>query len=66
MQPLIGYLLKKFPRLSETFILGELLQQGALGTGLHVLSRRTPDDEPRHPALARLRAAVRLWGVARR
>ncbi len=60
MQPLIGYLLKKFPRLSETFILGELLQQEALGTRLHVLSRRTPDDEPRHPALERLLAEVEL------
>ena len=60
MQPLIGYLLKKFPRLSETFILGELLQQEALGARLHVFSRRTPDDEPRHPALEGLRAEVEL------
>jgi glycosyltransferase involved in cell wall biosynthesis len=60
MQPLIGYLLKKFPRLSETFILGELLQQEALGAQLRVFSRRTPDDEPRHPALEGMKAEVEL------
>ncbi len=54
----IAYLLKKFPRLSETFVLGEILRQENLGQDLHVFSRRAPDDEPRHPELARLRATV--------
>jgi len=54
----LAYLLKKFPRLSETFILNELLAQERLGRELHILSRRTPDDEPRHPELARLRAPI--------
>ena len=54
----LGYLLKKFPRLSETFILNELLAQERLGRRLHVISRRPPDDEPRHAELARLRATV--------
>ncbi|HZJ69554.1 MAG TPA: glycosyltransferase, partial [Planctomycetota bacterium] len=56
--PRLAYLLKKFPRLSETFILNELLGQESLGADLHVFSRRLPDDEPRHPQLARLRAPV--------
>lgn len=56
-RPRLAYLLKKFPRLSETFVLGELLGQERLGAELHVFSRRPPDDEPRHPELARLRAA---------
>jgi colanic acid/amylovoran biosynthesis glycosyltransferase len=56
----VGYLLKKFPRLSETFVLGELLAQESRGTQVHVFSRRPPDDEPRHPELARLRAAVEI------
>ena len=55
---MIGYLLKKFPRLSETFVLNELLQQEALGSKLHIFSRRTPDDEPRHPQLKDLRAEI--------
>ena len=52
----VGYLLKKFPRLSETFVLGEILAQEQLGTEVHVFSRRQADDEPRHPELGRLRA----------
>jgi len=59
-QPRLAYLLKKFPRLSETFILNELLAQERRGRELHVLSRRTPDDEPRHPELARLKAQVEV------
>ncbi len=58
--PKIAYLLKKFPRLSETFVLNEILAQEALGREIHVFSRRPPDDEPRHAELARLRAAVEL------
>ncbi len=56
--PSLAYLLKKFPRLSETFILNELLAQERLGREIHVFSRRPPDDEPRHPELASLRATV--------
>ncbi|MEQ1891256.1 MAG: glycosyltransferase [Planctomycetota bacterium] len=58
MSARIAYLLKKFPRLSETFILNELLAQERLGRELHIFSRRAPDNEPRHPELARLRATV--------
>jgi len=54
----LAYLLKKFPRLSETFILNELLGQEEIGRELTVFSRRAPDDEPRHPQLARLKATV--------
>lgn len=54
----VAYLLKKFPRLSETFVLGEILTQESLGTDVHVFSRREPDDEPRHPQLEDLRATV--------
>lgn len=63
--PKVGYLLKKFPRLSETFVLNEILHQEALGTPLHVFSRRTPDAEPRHPELARLRAPVEVLDTER-
>ncbi|MBK7877356.1 MAG: glycosyltransferase [Planctomycetes bacterium] len=59
----VAYLLKKFPRLSETFILNELLGQERAGRELRVFSRRTPDPEPRHPELARLKAPVELVSV---
>ena len=52
----LAYLVKKFPRLSETFVLGEILGQEALGTDVHVFSRRAADDELRHPQFERLRA----------
>lgn len=54
----LAYLLKKFPRLSETFVLNEILGQERLGSDVHVFSRRSPDDEPAHPQLANLRATV--------
>ena len=60
MSARVAYLLKKFPRLSETFVLGEMLAQEALGTEVYVFSRRAPDDEPRHAELERLRAPVEL------
>lgn len=60
MSAQIAYLLKKFPRLSETFVLGEILQQEALGRRVHVFSRREPDDEPRHPQLSNLAAQIEV------
>lgn len=54
----IGYVLKRFPRFSETFILNELLAHQAQGTEVHVFSLLTPPIEPRHARLADLRAPV--------
>lgn len=54
----LAYLLKKFPRTSETFILNELLGLETQGMDVRVFSRREPDDEPRHPELARLKAEI--------
>jgi colanic acid/amylovoran biosynthesis glycosyltransferase len=61
----IGYVLKRFPRFSETFILNELLALQALGVETHVFSLLTPPDEPRHARLADLRAPVTYLGKAR-
>lgn len=55
----VGYVLKKFPRLSETFILTELLALEERGVPLVIYSLRTPDDPRFHPELAKLRAEVR-------
>jgi colanic acid/amylovoran biosynthesis glycosyltransferase len=54
----VGYVLKRFPRFSETFILNELLALEALGVECHVFSLLTPPEEPRHARLANLRAPV--------
>lgn len=61
----IAYLLKKFPRLSETFVLNEILAQEALGTQIEVLARRPHDPEPLHPQFARLQASIREIDSAR-
>jgi glycosyltransferase involved in cell wall biosynthesis len=54
----IGYVLKRFPRFSETFILNELLALQQLGVKCHVFSLLTPPEEPRHARLSQLRAPV--------
>ncbi len=54
----IGYVLKRFPRFSETFILNELLAHEAAGAEAHVFSLLQPPDEPRHARLADLKAEV--------
>lgn len=54
----IGYVLKRFPRFSETFILNELLALEAQGATPHVFSLLTPPDEPRHARLRDLNAPV--------
>ena len=53
-----GYVLKMFPRFSETFILSEILELERRGRALHVLSLRRPDDGRFHGDVARVRAAV--------
>ena len=58
----IGYVLKKFPRLSETFVLSELLAIEAQGAAVTVLSLRRPDDARFHGELAELDAEVRYIG----
>jgi colanic acid/amylovoran biosynthesis glycosyltransferase len=59
LKPLrVGYVLKRFPRFSETFILNELLALQEIGVDLHIFSLLTPPDEPRHARLAQLRAPV--------
>lgn len=54
----IAYILKRFPRFSETFILNELLAHEAAGASTHVYSLLSPPDEPRHARLSQLKAQV--------
>lgn len=54
----IGYVLKRFPRLSETFILNELLQLERMGVHVDVFSLLRPPAEPRHALLKELQARV--------
>jgi len=54
----IGYVLKQFPRLSETFILTEILELERLGCEVTIFSRHRPDQEVPHAALKNLKADV--------
>jgi glycosyltransferase involved in cell wall biosynthesis len=57
-EPVTAYVLKMYPRFSETFILGELLARERAGERLEVISLRQPVDGRFHAALAQLRAPV--------
>ena len=56
--PTIGFVLKGYPRLSETFITQEILALEARGLRLHLVSLRHPTDASVHPVHARVRAPV--------
>jgi glycosyltransferase involved in cell wall biosynthesis len=57
-RPLIGYLMKTYPKLSETFILNEILELERQGVRLHLFSlRRSPEDKV-HPDVAQVKAQV--------
>ncbi len=57
----VAYLVKTFPRLSETFILNEILGVEDLGLELEIFSLRKlpPASEPVHPDVAKIKAPVR-------
>lgn len=54
----VAYLLKTFPRLSETFILNEILGLERLGIDIQIFSLKKPEDGPVHPAVAQVKATV--------
>src|SRR5215472_6493901 len=57
----VAYLVKTFPRLSETFILNEILGVEKLGLELTIFSLRKlpPEAEPVHPDVASVKGPVR-------
>lgn len=65
MQRAIGYVVKRFPRLSQTFVLRELLEQQRVGVPLTVFSYRPPQAEDRHEDYDELGAEVVVLGDER-
>jgi len=53
-----GYILKMFPRFSETFILTEILELENRGHGVAVLSLKKPDDGRFHAEQSQVKAKV--------
>jgi glycosyltransferase involved in cell wall biosynthesis len=56
--PKIGYVAKMYPRLSETFILNEMLELERQGTELSVFSIKKPNEGRFHPQTSDLKAEV--------
>ncbi len=54
----IAYVVKRFPRFSETFIVNELLALQAQGHHVEVFSLLPPSDEPRHAIVEQLKCPV--------
>jgi len=54
----IGLLVKMFPKLSETFVLEEVLGLERLGVPLRLYTLAAPSDDVAHPAVAQVRAPV--------
>jgi glycosyltransferase involved in cell wall biosynthesis len=54
----LGLLVKMFPKLSETFVLEEVLGLERLGVPLRLYTLAVPTDAMEHPAVARVRAPV--------
>lgn len=56
--PSIAYILKMYPRFSETFILSEILELERQGVRMHIFSLKQPDDGIFHADVARVQAPV--------
>ena len=54
----IGMVLKGYPRLSESFILREILMLEGLGVDLHIFALRDPREPTVHERVAQVRARV--------
>ena len=54
----VGYFVRMYPRLSETFILNEILELERQGVEVVVFSQMKPDDGRFHPQVSRVKAPV--------
>lgn len=57
-QATIGYLLKGYPRLSETFILNEIFQLEQSGLQLEIFALRNPQESHVHETVKKIKAPV--------
>ena len=56
--PRIAYIVKRYPRFSETFIVNEILAHEAAGHAIEIFSLYSPSDTHFQDAIARVRAPV--------
>ena len=58
VRPVLGMVLKGYPRISETFISNEILLLEQLGFAVHIFSMRPGREGFTHASIARIRARV--------
>ncbi len=61
----VGYVVGTWPRLSESFILNEILALERHGVLLRIFSVKNPKDEPVHAKVAQVRAEVTYLSLGR-
>lgn len=54
----VAYIVKAWPRLSETFVLNEIISLEQRGLRIHIFSVREPDPGPSHSKISQVRAKV--------
>jgi glycosyltransferase involved in cell wall biosynthesis len=64
--PTVGYVVSTWPRLSQTFVLREILAVERRGVPVRIFSTKDPDGEPSHGDLAQVRAGVTYLSLRRR
>jgi glycosyltransferase involved in cell wall biosynthesis len=62
-QRTIAYVVKAWPRLSETFILNEIISLEQRGVTIRIFSVKEPDAGPSHIKVAQVRAKVTYLGL---
>src|SRR5437879_3963701 len=63
--PTVAYIVSGWPRLSETFVLNEVLAVERSGGSLRIFSIKDPDGEPVHARVAKVRARVTCLSLRR-
>src|ERR687883_77835 len=63
--PTVGDVVKTWPRLSQTFVLHEILAVERLGVPVRIFSAKDPGSEPIHGDVAQVRAGVTYLSLRR-
>ena len=58
LSPVLGFILKGYPRISEAFISNEILLLERLGFSIHIFSMREPREEFSHASVKQIKAGV--------
>ncbi len=63
----VAYIMKRYPRLTETFIINEIRAMERLGADLRIFSLLQPEPPPHHPMVAQVVAPLHVlpatWGA---